>query len=70
MGTGFKDLEDIHIFVTSMTFISSGEVKKYIFHEWRSHEKIYNVFTSRDHIHDKKKKKKTTPFYYIQRIKV
>ena len=31
-------IKDIQIFVMSMTFISSSEVKIYIGHEWRSHE--------------------------------
>ena len=40
----------------NMTFISSSEVKKCIFHECRRHELNIHFFTSRDeisHIHDK-----------------
>ena len=33
-----KDIEDIQMFGVNMTFISSSEVKKCIFHECRRHE--------------------------------
>ena len=40
------------MFGVNMTFISSSEVKKCIFHECRRHitNEIYNFFTSRDEI--------------------
>ena len=46
-------IEDVQICVMNMTFISSSEVKKYIFHEWRGkamNEIYIYFFTSRDEI--------------------
>ena len=43
-------IEDIQIFGVNMTFISSSEVKKCIFHECRRHEWNIHFFTSRDEI--------------------
>ena len=38
------------MFGVNMTFISSSEVKKCIFHECRRHERNIHFFTSRDEI--------------------
>ena len=43
-------IEDIQMFGVNMTFISSSEVKKCIFHECRRHEWNIHFFTSRDEI--------------------
>ena len=43
-------IEDIQMFGVNMTFISSSEVKKYIFHECQRHEWNIHFFTSREEI--------------------
>ena len=43
-------IEDIQMFGVNMTFISSSEVKKCIFHECRRHEWNIHFLTSRDEI--------------------
>ena len=61
MHSGYS-IEDTQVFVMNMTFISSSEVKKYIFHEWRS-------LTSRDEIKVIFIIKFEFSLYYLQRIK-
>ena len=60
-------MEDIQIFVMIMTFISSSEVKKYVFHEWQIYEWNIIIFTSQGYIHDKNL---NFSFYYIQTKKL
>ena len=51
VGRGVKeDIEDIQMFGLNMTFISSSEVKKCIFHECRRQECNIHFFTSLDEI--------------------
>ena len=68
VGRGVKeDIEDIQMFGVNMTFISSSEVKKYIFHECRRQECNIHFFTSLDEI--KLKSYSLFSFYYIHHFR-